>query len=359
MRIVHLTWGFGVGGSETLICDVAMGQAAEHEVCVVACNRDIDPAAARRIAASVRLIILGRPPGSANPWYLFKLILCLWRLRPQIVHAHQQSFSLLRRLIGAPMLLTLHNTRLHLGRGLAAFDAICCISEAVRVDVESRAPGHRLTVIPNGVKFNQLRHKSRYGGRPFRIVQVGRLDHAQKGQDLLIRSLPALLESSQAGNVQVDFIGEGASLGYLQRLAIDCGVDDRCRFLGALGREAIYEALREYDLLVQPSRFEGFGLTVIEGIAAGLPVLVSDIEGPMEIISNGPLGWCFRSEDTADLSAKLIELVTLSAQPGFADLLLGRLERARSRYDIKVTVRRYLDEYATLAAATAPLGMKG
>jgi glycosyltransferase involved in cell wall biosynthesis len=206
-------------------------------------------------------------------------------------------------------------------------------------------------VIRNGINFAAVKVKAHYASSPFRIVQVSRLAHDIKGQDLLIRALRRLLDRLGEGRVSVDFIGGGESLGYLRQLCVDCGVDGWCRFLGAATRQSIYDSLHQYDLLVQPSRYEGFGLTVVEGIAAGLPVLVSDIEGPMEIIAGGELGWSFKSEDAADLACKVVEMIALAREPGFAERMRSRAELAHRRFDIKLTAQRYIDEYMRLALA--------
>jgi glycosyltransferase involved in cell wall biosynthesis len=347
VRIVHLTWGLGVGGAEAMLSDIAGAQAATHRIWIIVVNRDVDASIAQGIASRVRLVTLRRPRGSANPWYLAKLIFQLWRIRPDVVHVHQESFGRIRKWLPAPTVLTVHNTRLALG-DTAAFDSICCISEAVRDDVMARFPSAHPRVIHNGIRFDAVRLKETYGTNPFRMVQVSRLAHEQKGQDVLIRALRLLLDRLGEDSAGVDFIGTGESLDYLRRLAIECGVEKHCRFLGALTRQSIYERLHEYDLLVQPSRYEGFGLTVIEGIAAELPVLVSGIEGPMEIIANGELGWYFKSEDPADLAAKIIDIAGLSRRADFGGLMRARLERARARFDIEVTAHSYLNEYARI-----------
>jgi glycosyltransferase involved in cell wall biosynthesis len=353
VRIVHLTWGLGVGGAETMLGDIAIEQSAAHETWVIVGNQDIDPSVAHGLGRSVQLVTLNRPPGSSNPWYLIQLILRLRRIKPDVVHVHQESFARLRRLISVPMLLTVHGLGLPLGDDIGAYDSICCISDAVRNDVMSRFPEIRPRVVGNGIKFEAVRRKAHYGGNPFRIVQVSRLEHQTKGQDLLIRALRLALDRLGDGSVSVDFIGAGRSLGFLRRLAVDCGVESQCRFLGAATREFIYERLSEYDLLVQPSRHEGFGLTIIEGIAAGLPVLVSDIDGPMEVIVGGQLGWSFKSEDVESLSAKLIELKTLSQNPDFAEHMRARTDLSRARFDIKLTAQRYTEEYARLVSPVA------
>lgn len=67
-------------------------------------------------------------------------------------------------------------------------------------------------------------------------------------------------------------------------------LEDHVIFEGLKEQAWIYENLCRYDLFIQPSRYEGFGLTVAEAISAKVPVLVSNIEGPLEIIDGGRLG---------------------------------------------------------------------
>ena len=67
-------------------------------------------------------------------------------------------------------------------------------------------------------------------------------------------------------------------------------------FEGLKDQSWVYQNLCNYDLFIQPSRYEGFGLTVAEAIAAKVPVLVSNIEGPLEIIDGGRLGMSFENK---------------------------------------------------------------
>ena len=345
---MHLIWGLRVGGSETMLVDISRKQAAAHDTWIVVGNDDVDDSIARSINGSVQLVRVRRPRGNVNPWHLARLIAQIRRIKPDIIHAHEESFASLRTAIRAPMILTLHSTRLALSSRLRTFKAVYAISEAVRADVLHRFPACNPSVIYNGIDFSSVKPKTSYGDGPFRIVQVGRLVHDIKGQDLTIRSLQNIRDRIPAVDVSVDFIGEGPSLAYLRRLAAECGVEHQCRFLGLMDRRSIYERLQEYDLLIQPSRYEGFGLSIVEGIAAGLPVLVSDIEGPTEIIGNEQLGWRFRTENSLDLASNVIGLMTASRRPGFAEEMRDRMERARSRFDIGLTAQRYLEEYNKL-----------
>jgi glycosyltransferase involved in cell wall biosynthesis len=140
-------------------------------------------------------------------------------------------------------------------------------------------------------------------------------------------------------------IGDGKSRHFLETLAVDLDVSDQLSFAGTWGRHHILEHLRDFDLLIQPSRYEGFGITVIEGMAAGVPVLVSDIHGPMEIIREGEYGSYFTSDQETDCAQKILEIMEQTDKAEFRE----RVEKARiyvnQSFSIKNTSLNYCDSY--------------
>lgn len=328
-----------------MLVDIANEQALTTDVTLVLGNAVLDSSVLKGLSSRVKVIFIGRPPGSRNPWYVLKLVHTLKKLNPDIVHAHQESFFKVAKLLSVPKVLTVHDTNKKL-LSVSEYDAVYSISEAVRLDIQTKYPHCLTIVVHNGIRFSMIPQKTRYGHRPFRIVQISRLYHDKKGQDILLHGLRHVHKIMGEGSATVDFIGEGTSRGYLSELAEQLGVEKWCRFLGLQPRSAIYEQLQSYDLLVQPSRYEGFGLTVVEAMAARVPVLVSDIEGPMEIIDNGKYGYFFRTGDCIDCGDKIVNIMKDSQRENFSEVLHGNAEYAKSRFDVANTARKYLEEYS-------------
>ena len=128
----------------------------------------------------------------------------------------------------------------------------------------------------------------------------------------------------------------------LKDIANELNISNKVIFEGLKSQEYIYEHLCEYDCFIQPSRCEGFGLTVAEAMAAKVPVLVSDIQGPMEVIGYGKYGMSFKSEDVDDLADKL----KIILQGGFDYSLVDKAyEHVCKEYDVSKTAQKYIDEY--------------
>ena len=141
------------------------------------------------------------------------------------------------------------------------------------------------------------------------VVQVSRLE-TFKGQHLLLSALATLTDLPRWTCWIVGGAQRPAELDYLRRLqaiARDHGIADRVRFTGE--RDDVPALLSAADVYAQPNTEpEGFGLTFIEAMRAGLPVVTSGIGGACEIV-NGSCGMLTRPDDVESLSAELRRLV--------------------------------------------------
>ena len=348
MRIAHVVWSLKLGGIETMLVDIINHQVQANEVKLVVINAVYDKIVLNSLSEKVNCTFIERPAGSRNILHLIKLNWTLRWFMPDVIHAHQESIG--RLLIGqsATKALTVHATNLPVTEAIFQYDKVFSISNAVREDLMGRRPPCSSDMVHNGIEFSAITQKNSYGSVPFKIVQVSRLDHEKKGQDILLRAVRELITKTSSCNVTVDFIGTGLSLEHLKSLAQELGVAHCCRFGGAWSREQIYRQLHTYDLLVQPSRWEGFGLTIIEGMGAHLPVLVSDTAGPMEIIQQGAHGYYFKAGDSSDCAKQIITIMEDTRRPGFAESLKANGSYAKATFGVDRTAEQYLHAYKCL-----------
>jgi glycosyltransferase involved in cell wall biosynthesis len=233
---------------------------------------------------------------------------------------------------------------------LKKYRKVYSISGAVSEDVRMRA-GIRSPVVLNGINFFNISPRMDYPGEenmPVRIVQVGRMIHEIKGQHVLLKALYKLIILEKFDNIYLDLIGSGPSLSYLQSLADTLTLNEHVSFLGERSRPWIYEHLSSYHILVQPSLSEGFGLTVLEGIAAGLPVIASDHAGPCEILSDMPGGYLFRSGDEEALADAIRKVIAAMREGKMRQQCQVSREIADRRYSIRRTAAEYLHHYSLL-----------
>jgi len=137
-----------------------------------------------------------------------------------------------------------------------------------------------------------------------RVVAIGRYSY-EKGYDMLLR-IWALVEK-RCPDWCLDVYGMGDPTSYV-KLMTELGIDkSRCRLNASLAD--VSSTYLSSSILVQPSRFEGFGLVVIEAMAFGLPIVAFDCEnGPRTILTDGQEGFLVPAFDEACFASRIVEL---------------------------------------------------
>jgi len=349
MKIIHITTSLNSGGLENIMVDIANEQnRLGHQVAIIVVNKGVEPTISSRIDKNIQIFFIGRKPGSWRIVPIIKLWLIFRKLSNyDIIHAHGIYLGkVLRCLTKTKIILTIHGVNKDI-KPLRYYNKLFAISGAVRTDIENRSDFKPL-VVYNGIETKSIKTKQQlFEDGNFKIIQVSRLVHEIKGQDILLRAIKHCIENEgfNSPRITLDFVGDGQSRGILERLTKELGISHRVRFLGNKSRNWVYENLCCYDLFVQPSRYEGFGITVAEAMAAKVPVIVANRDGPAEILDFGKYGWLFENENICDLALKIEEVKILSQNDELSDLLESAYKHCIKNYDIQITVKNYIKQY--------------
>ena len=139
-----------------------------------------------------------------------------------------------------------------------------------------------------------------------RIVFCGSLTH-RKGVDILIRALGGIMTL----DYELTIIGGGTEQTNLETLAKQLGISDHIKFVGNHPADQINQLLKNQDILVLPSRFDGWGAVINEAMACSLAVIASNKVGSRKpLIKHGINGYIFKSESPEDLREKLLKVLT-------------------------------------------------
>lgn len=343
MKIVHINFSLEMAGTETMLVDIVNEQCQQHAVSLIILNDVYDVALVQKINFRVQIVLVDRPAGSRNPFYLFKLNNIIRKIKPDYIHCHNERLGrLLYR--ASTSYLTVHDTRVP-ATNFGRYKKLFAISRSVQDDIRQRT-GLEAALIYNGVPVRSIRPKEGYGLTScFRIVQISRLIHEKKGQHILLQAVSQLVRSSRYSNIHIDLIGSGESLRELTALVKTLNLQNHVTFLGSRDRAYIHEHLHEYHLLVQPSFFEGFGLTVAEAMAAGVPVLVSAIEGPLEITNRDEFGSVFSVGDVNHCAERIQDIIDQYTTADFQEKITRARHRIQERFDVRRTAHEYMNAY--------------
>jgi glycosyltransferase involved in cell wall biosynthesis len=205
--------------------------------------------------------------------------------------------------------------------------------------------------VHNGIDLRPYKTVDRLGARrqlgfqdsELLIGAIGRLA-PQKGFVHLIRAMPQVLAA--VPNARLVLAGDGPLERELKDEAVECGVAERVQFLGF--RRDILELLTAFDIFALPSLWEGLSISLIEALAAGKPIVATDIDGNREVIDNLETGLLVPPADAGAFAAALLRLLT---DRSLAERLAvnARLS-AESRFSMERMVEQNLAVYNRVAA---------
>ncbi len=343
MKIAHCIFSFNTGGAELLIIDIINEQIKTADISLIIINDSYEKELLEQLDPRVKVILLNRKLGSRSLLPIIKLNKLLLRKKLDIIHLHNASiYQLLLYLFRSKLVITLHDIGIDISF-IKRVKAIVAVSKSVQEDIKGRT-GREIIFINNGIKISSFINQEKAHNKkdPFTIVQIARLEYLKKGQDTLIKAL-SLLQIRGYSNIYLDFIGYGKDDDYLKALAKDEDLADKVRFLGKKDRDYIYKHLKDYDLMCHPSRYEGFGLVVAEAMLSKVPVLVSNNDGPKDIIKYGAYGYLCQP-DSIESCARQIKGIYEHYDEALA-LAEKAYSYAKEHYTTERMVQEYFDVY--------------
>jgi UDP-glucose:(heptosyl)LPS alpha-1,3-glucosyltransferase len=364
-----------VGGMERQLAELATGLVERgHPVTVLARACELPPHPGIRW---IRVPGPTRPFALAYPWFFLVGSFLLRRHRRGLVHTtgalvfnradtstvhfchrafvrHSGRTSRARRRTAAHRVNSWIGTRLSLMAERWCYrpgrtTSIVGVSQGVAREVELEFPrmAGRVSVIPNGVDLREFgedttarrRVRARFGLDDGELVAVfvgGEWD--RKGLRFVIESLP------RARQWRLIVVGEGDRAEYTD-VAAAAGVADRVRFAGeAAAVGPFYSAA---DGFVLPTAYEAFPLVSLEAAAAGLPLLITPVNGVEELLVEGGNGW-FIERDAGVIADRLGRLAT---DPGLRRSMGVAAREAAAGFGWPQVIDRYSQHYERLAAA--------
>jgi glycosyltransferase involved in cell wall biosynthesis len=315
-KILHLIPRFSFGGAEMLLLEqVRRLDRSKYEIRVAAVRDGGDLEKYFKEAGVEIFSILPKRDGGI--WWQWSALKKYVRdYNPDLIHSHIFSSDiyglLLRRLVApkAKWISTQHNVefntswprRLAWNFILPQADRVIAVSRAV-YDYTHEYFGvlkDKIDLLPNGVvleKWLSVPELKFMSKKKLHLATIGRLE-SQKGHRYLVEALSMLKDLDW----HWDIYGEGSLAVYLQEKLKKYGLEKRVSWHGAEG--GIEEKMKEIDIIIQPSLWEGRSLVVMEAMAAGR-LLIATTEAGKELVEHGENGHLVPVKDAVEL-AKVI-----------------------------------------------------
>jgi glycosyltransferase involved in cell wall biosynthesis len=365
--VLFLEPTLGPGGAERILFELVTRLDRNRFAPVVCCLREPGHFGEALIAAGVPThhgILKSRYSLAPAP----ALIRLIRREGIQIVHTTNQPLNttwavVAGRLAGIPVqVTTVHGMRglprqrerRMINRALLPFvDAVIALSDVHRDYLvnEDGIVARKVRVVRNGIDLDQFQRSSRLRrsdlGLPddARVAGVVAGLRPEKAHDIFL--LAADIVRERMPNSHFLLIGDGPERERLARLTDDLRLSDRVHFLGR--RNDVADILPLLDLSVLPSRTEAFPLAILESMAAGRPVVATDVGSLRDMVVDGETGLLVPAADEWQLAEAM---TALFADPSRAHAM-GEAGRARAQqFGVKRMVQQIEDLFESLVASS-------
>ncbi|MCC7161386.1 MAG: glycosyltransferase family 4 protein [Anaerolineae bacterium] len=333
MRVLHITGTFAAGGIATslwhLIRYLQQTSGIENEIAglyeigvfgerlaaagVPAHNFELktkyDPRGLSQLSALLRSGSFDVVHAQGWPAIWYVALVSLWHTQQRYFVSEQSVTNRRRRWYLKPLERFL----------FSRYGNIVAVSKAVRDALVSFLPetSSKITVVYNSADLRALEAAKQpkafaraYLNIPddaLVILSGGGLEH-KKGVDVSIRAMARLQNTNPALAPLLLIASDGSRRAFLEQLAAQLGVRSRVRFIGF--RDDMPRVMSAADVLVSSSRWEGFGMVILEAMSLGLPVVATAVGGVPELIENQESGLLVPSEDPEALADGLARVLT-------------------------------------------------
>lgn len=300
-----------------------------------------------------------------------------------VVHAHDwmvtDSAWVMKSALGIPLVSTIHATEQGRMGGLHSdmqryvnqmewrltFESwkVIVNSHHMREELNHlfNVPADKIVMIPNGTDPSHFEFE--FDGRQLRsslayehqkiVLYVGRLVN-EKGVQVLLQSAPLVLQHYPG--TQFIVVGTGYFMEELKAIAMRLKVDHNVKFMGYVGDDELVRLFKIADVVAIPSLYEPFGIVALEGMAAGVPVVVSDVGGLTDFVAHMETGITTYAGNPQSLAWGIMEVLR---HPDLAERLKANaLSSVKNVYNWKVIAQKTMGVYQEVIDA-ATLEKKG
>jgi glycosyltransferase involved in cell wall biosynthesis len=323
MKIIYIITKSEWGGAQVHLYDLVKHAIKNNNKCTVIVG-DEGELTDRLRNLGVKIVIISSLVREISP---LKDMKCIYRMvevlkneNPDLIHLHSSKAGLVGRIAAKiakfPVIFTAHGWSFTEGisinkvkifliiERLAAkiTNKIICVSEFDRqLALNNKVGSHMsLVTIHNGVEYKETKHQIKENIIP-KLIMVARFS-SQKDYETLTLAL-----SKIKGEFEIQYVGEGELLTDIKDLVLEKKLGEKVKFLGM--RKDVNMLLEQSNIFVLVSNYEGLPISIIEAMAAKLPVIATNVGGVNELIEDNKNGFLINRKDVNNLVEKLQLLI--------------------------------------------------
>jgi len=362
IKILYVITSLGLGGAEKLLLYYLKNLDKQKYSLYVCCFRERPDDFNEEMSKYAKIINL-KIENKFNPVIIFYIWKLIREIKPDIIHTHlfqPRVYTSIANLFNNRSVLitqkhSIVNPKKH--NIFILFEMISiwmnkkviAISESVKNSLIKYEfiPQHKIFVLPNCIDY-QTFHKA--SNRQFIrksdeivIGTVGRLEKV-KGISYLLLAMKIIL--TKFPDARLEIVGDGSQAGELVGITKKLGISNSVKFFGKF--TDVIPFYNKMNIFILPSILEGFGIVLLEAMAAGIPVVASDVDGIREVVIQGESGILIPPKNPDAIASAVIQLIE---NPQLVKSLVENgLKRARL-FDVQDHIMKLESLYSNLLGA--------
>jgi glycosyltransferase involved in cell wall biosynthesis len=362
IKILYVITSLGLGGAEKLLLYYLKNLDKQKYILYVCCFRERPDDFIEEMSKYAKIINL-KVENKFNPVIIFYTWKLIREIKPDIIHTHlfqpRVYTSIANLFNNRSVLITQKHSIVNPKKhhifivlemiSIRMNKKVIAISESVKNSLTKYEfiPQHKIFVLPNCIDY-QAFHKA--SNRQFVrksnelvIGTVGRLEKV-KGISYLLLAMKIIL--TKFPHTRLEIVGDGSQAGELVEITKNLGISNSVKFFGKF--TDVIPFYNKMDIFILPSILEGFGIVLLEAMAAGIPVVASDVDGIREVVIQGESGILIPPKNPDAIASAIIQLIE---NPQLVKSLVENgLKRARL-FDVQDHIMKLESLYSNLLGA--------
>ena len=221
--------------------------------------------------------------------------------------------------------------------------AAACIAASNAVAEEFEKLGvKRIEVIPNGVDVRVFTRRGKVETQKYVILSVGRLEKV-KGHRYLIEAFGRIKQ--EIPGARLILVGDGSERNNLEKQTQELGLEKEVEFVGEVRHEELPRWHWGANVFVMPSLSEGFGITAIEAMAAGVPLIATRVGGLVDIVRDGETGMLVEPRNSQQIQQAVVRVLEDKV---YADKLVQNATHKAEEFDWQKSTRKVRSIYRSM-----------
>jgi glycosyltransferase involved in cell wall biosynthesis len=362
IKVLYVITSLGLGGAEKLLLYYLKNLDKKKYSIYVCCFRDKPDDLMEEMSDYAEIINL-KVKNKFNPVIIFYMLKLIREIKPNIIHTHlfqPRVYATIANLFNRQSVLitqkhSIVNPKKH--NIFILFEMISismnkrviAISESVKNSLIKYEfiPPNKIFLLPNCIDYQAF---NRASNRQFIrntneivIGTVGRLEKV-KGINYLLLAMKIILAKFPYARLEI--VGDGSLLEELEEISKKIGISNSVKFFGKF--TDVIPFYKRMDIFVLPSILEGFGIVLLEAMAAGIPVVASDVDGIREVIIQGESGILIPPKNPDALASAVIQLIE---NPQLVKSLVENGFKRAQLFDVQEHVMKLESLYSNLLGA--------